>query len=246
MPAAAMAPGAFYEIIGHRSTIGGLAPGPQFDQRAEVDQDAIGLKDVVLTFGFDNSATPGEQQRVQRTGVMFDIDQNVARLEQVISQCCVGWKIACGIDVEVNFDYDNGKILDEGDKPAPRQYVTKGRDLYKSNLNKIKAAEGEVKILITERRITDERGVLNAGGWAIDGDILLNVNAPQFGGAGKSGLAHELGHHCGYSCGDFPDPTTGSIDTKHNKADENIMFPKAGVGAAPDACYCRGVEKIAK
>jgi len=202
--------------------------------------DALGLRTLVLNFGFDNSAPWNEQ-----SGTRQDINRNLEFLKGVIKKCCDTFKIGCDITVKANYDFGTG-MFDEGNKPAPKNgYDFSDLTLYLANLNKITAPEDGVKILITERSITAFQGKTKAGGWTTGGGILLNVNPPQDGGAGAGGVAHELGHYCGYACGDYKLPS-GVTDTGHSSDPTNPMYFANSKGNVPDECYCKGIDKKAK
>jgi len=74
---------------------------------------------------------------------------------------------------------------------------------------------------------------------------LLNVNPPQDAGAGMTGVAHELGHYCGYACGDTV-MKGGKVDPGHSSDIANIMYRAAGTGSNPDECYCRNLDQKVK
>ena len=207
--------------------------------------DPLGLKTLVLNFGFDNSVgTSGN------SGTVNDVKKSVAILEQILARCCDKFPQYCGIKVAPNYDVGPGEY-DAGDKPAPKEgyKAEKDEDLnqFHSNLRRIRGGPGGVPILITNKHISKQS--VNAGGFTEAGfGILLDVSPPPMGGGGLAGLAHELGHAYGYDssgCGPYVN-RKGVVDKEHSGTQSNVMFWNTSHGTDPDQCYCKALYNHAK
>ncbi len=195
--------------------------------------DPLGLADLWMNFGFDDSTTFNANKDA--------INSQKSDLQNAMDQCCKEFSIGCGTKVKADYDFNRKN------KPAPSDGTynlgeygkTPDGELLLSNLGNISTPHSGsgLNYLITGSSIEQiwegqtigtQGSTMPTGGSGINTSYLGTPNL----------LSHEGGHQVGYNGG--PD---GAI---HSSDPNNIMSTANQSGQTFDKCACQKMSDAAE